>query len=123
MRRGDTRGDRAGDLQPRLRRPLPGTARHRRARPSCGGNSTGGGPASRVASTGDGNAAGGAGGRGSRRPAERTWQEAIDAVVAAARSEANLVPPIVEAVEAFATLGEISDALRSVFGEHREIDV
>jgi methylmalonyl-CoA mutase N-terminal domain/subunit len=53
----------------------------------------------------------------------RAWQAAMDDVVAAARSEANLVPPIVTAVESFATLGEISDALRSVFGEHREIDV
>jgi methylmalonyl-CoA mutase, N-terminal domain len=52
-----------------------------------------------------------------------TWRAAIDDVVAAARSEANLVPPIVRAVECYATLGEISDALRSVFGEHKEIDV
>jgi methylmalonyl-CoA mutase N-terminal domain/subunit len=42
--------------------------------------------------------------------------------VAAARSGANLVPPVVRAVEARATVGEISDALRSVFGEHGEID-
>src|SRR5687768_12816534 len=53
----------------------------------------------------------------------RAWQEAMAEIVAAARSETNLVPPIIKAVEAFATLGEISDALRSVFGEHREIDV
>ncbi len=33
----------------------------------------------------------------------------------------NLVPPIIRAVEARATVGEISDALRSVFGEHKEI--
>jgi methylmalonyl-CoA mutase N-terminal domain/subunit len=52
-----------------------------------------------------------------------TWRAAIDDVVAAARSEANLVPPIVSAVECYATLGEISDALRRVFGEHKEIDV
>jgi methylmalonyl-CoA mutase N-terminal domain/subunit len=51
------------------------------------------------------------------------WQAAIDDVVAAARSDTNLVPPIVSAVECHATLGEISDALRCVFGEHREIDV
>jgi methylmalonyl-CoA mutase, N-terminal domain len=51
------------------------------------------------------------------------WQAAIDDVVAAARSETNLVPPIVSAVECYATLGEISDALRCAFGEHREIDV
>jgi methylmalonyl-CoA mutase N-terminal domain/subunit len=50
------------------------------------------------------------------------WRTAIDGVVAAARSDTNLVPPIVAAVEAFATVGEISDALRGVFGEHREID-
>jgi methylmalonyl-CoA mutase, N-terminal domain len=51
------------------------------------------------------------------------WRAAIDDVVAAARSEANLVTPIVRAVECYATLGEISDALRRVFGEHKEIDV
>jgi methylmalonyl-CoA mutase N-terminal domain/subunit len=51
------------------------------------------------------------------------WQTAITDVVAAARSSANLVPPIVRAVECYATLGEVSDALRGVFGEHREIDV
>ena len=51
------------------------------------------------------------------------WQSAIDAVVAAAESGTNLVPPIVAAVEALATVGEISDAMRRVFGEHEEIDV
>jgi methylmalonyl-CoA mutase N-terminal domain/subunit len=45
----------------------------------------------------------------------------MDAVTAAARGADNLVPPIIAAVEAFATLGEISDALRGVFGEHEEI--
>jgi methylmalonyl-CoA mutase N-terminal domain/subunit len=38
----------------------------------------------------------------------------------AARSEANLLPPILEAVEAEATLGEIADRLRAVFGIHQE---
>ncbi|HWK11566.1 MAG TPA: methylmalonyl-CoA mutase family protein [Vicinamibacterales bacterium] len=54
-----------------------------------------------------------------RRDAD-TWRAAIDAVVAAARGTDNLVPPIIAAVEAYATLGEISDALRGVFGEHEE---
>ena len=36
----------------------------------------------------------------------------------AAGSGANLMPPIIAAVEAKATVGEISDAMRSVFGEH-----
>ncbi len=41
-------------------------------------------------------------------------------VEAAARGTDNLVPPILAAVQARATLGEISDALRNVFGEYRE---
>jgi methylmalonyl-CoA mutase N-terminal domain/subunit len=44
-------------------------------------------------------------------------------VVTAAEGGSNLVPPIVGAVEAMATVGEISDALRRVFGEHEEVDV
>ena len=50
------------------------------------------------------------------------WRAALDAVSAAARGADNLMPPIVSAVEADATIGEISDAMRAVFGEHREID-
>lgn len=38
----------------------------------------------------------------------------------AAKGTDNLMPTILEAVKAEATLGEISDALRDVFGEHRE---
>jgi methylmalonyl-CoA mutase N-terminal domain/subunit len=49
------------------------------------------------------------------------WRAAIDAVAAAASGGANLVPPVIAAVEARATLGEISDTLRGVFGEHREL--
>jgi methylmalonyl-CoA mutase N-terminal domain/subunit len=37
-----------------------------------------------------------------------------------AQGTANLVPPILEAVRAYVTLGEISDTLREVFGEYRE---
>jgi len=59
--------------------------------------------------------------RASRDPVE--WQSSLDRVAAAARDGANLVPPVIAAVEARATLGEISDTLRAVFGEHREIDV
>ena len=50
------------------------------------------------------------------------WRAALDAVGAAARGSDNLVPPIIRAVEAHATVGEISDAMRAVFGEHRESD-
>jgi methylmalonyl-CoA mutase N-terminal domain/subunit len=58
--------------------------------------------------------------RATRDPVE--WRASIDAVSAAARGADNLVPPIVRAVEAQATVGEISDAMRAVFGEHKEID-
>ena len=49
------------------------------------------------------------------------WRAALDAVAAAAAGDANLVPPVIAAVEARATLGEISDTLRGVFGEHSEL--
>jgi methylmalonyl-CoA mutase N-terminal domain/subunit len=51
------------------------------------------------------------------------WRGALDAVMLAARGSDNLVPFIIAAVEARATVGEISDAMRTVFGEHTEIDV
>ena len=44
---------------------------------------------------------------------------ALAAVVQAARGETNMMVPIVDAVEARATVGEISDAMREVFGEFR----
>ena len=46
-------------------------------------------------------------------------EAALDDVRAAARSDTNLVPPLIAAVKADATVGEIADALREVFGEHR----
>jgi len=42
----------------------------------------------------------------------------LDAVREAARGETNLMPPIIAAVKAMATLGEISDALRSEWGTY-----
>jgi methylmalonyl-CoA mutase N-terminal domain/subunit len=33
----------------------------------------------------------------------------------------NLLPPIIEAVQAYATVGEIADRLRSTWGVHREL--
>jgi methylmalonyl-CoA mutase N-terminal domain/subunit len=52
-----------------------------------------------------------------------SWRTSLTEVAEAARTGANLVPPIIQAVEARATVGEIADTLREVFGEHREIDV
>jgi methylmalonyl-CoA mutase N-terminal domain/subunit len=44
--------------------------------------------------------------------------EALNRVEEAARSNENLMPHIITAVEVYATLGEISDRLRKVFGEY-----
>jgi methylmalonyl-CoA mutase N-terminal domain/subunit len=49
---------------------------------------------------------------------ERAAREAFNQVEHAARTDENLMPHIVHAVEAYATLGEISDRLRAVFGEY-----
>ncbi len=53
-----------------------------------------------------------------RNPA--TWAASLAAVKDAASSAANLMPPILAAVEAEATVGEIANTLRHVFGEYRE---
>jgi methylmalonyl-CoA mutase, N-terminal domain len=47
-------------------------------------------------------------------------QAALDEVAQAARDGSNLVPRIIAAVEAQATVGEIADAMRAVFGEFEE---
>ena len=54
-----------------------------------------------------------------RRDAARL-QAALRQVEETARSEQNLMPAILAAVKAYATVGEISDALRKVFGEYQE---
>jgi methylmalonyl-CoA mutase N-terminal domain/subunit len=45
---------------------------------------------------------------------------ALEALKVAAAGEANLMPLLIDAVEAKASVGEISDALREVFGEYKE---
>jgi methylmalonyl-CoA mutase N-terminal domain/subunit len=47
-------------------------------------------------------------------------REALDAVRQAAAGTENLVPPIIGAVDADVTLGEISDVFREVFGVYRD---
>jgi methylmalonyl-CoA mutase N-terminal domain/subunit len=54
-----------------------------------------------------------------RRDTDR-WRETLEALERTARSHENLVPPIVDAVLAWATVGEIAGRLREVFGEHQE---
>ncbi len=48
---------------------------------------------------------------------------AVRRVEETARGGGNLMPAIIEAVESQATLGEICDAMRAVFGEYREVMV
>ena len=50
----------------------------------------------------------------------RAVARALEQLDNAARSSDNLLPFILEAVEAYATVGEISDAFRKVYGEYRE---
>jgi len=47
-------------------------------------------------------------------------KETLAVLKKAAQGTDNVVPPILEAVKVYATLGEISDTLREVFGEYRE---
>jgi methylmalonyl-CoA mutase N-terminal domain/subunit len=54
-----------------------------------------------------------------RRDAARA-ESTLRAVEETARTERNLLPAILDAVKAYATVGEISDALRRVFGEYQE---
>ena len=46
--------------------------------------------------------------------------EKLAALERAARGADNLMPPILDSAAAYATVGEISDTLRRVFGEYRE---
>jgi methylmalonyl-CoA mutase N-terminal domain/subunit len=41
-------------------------------------------------------------------------------MVDASRTEQNMIPPMLDAVRAEATLGEICDALRAEWGDYRE---
>ncbi len=54
------------------------------------------------------------------RSAER-WSAALEELERIARGEGNLMPAILAAVRADATVGEISDRLRVTWGEHREL--
>jgi methylmalonyl-CoA mutase N-terminal domain/subunit len=48
------------------------------------------------------------------------WKDSLKKVEDAARNGTNLMPHIVVAVESYATVGEISDTMRKVFGEYKE---
>ena len=51
---------------------------------------------------------------------DRAARAALARLSDEARGTGNLMPAIVEAVKAYATLGEINRAMKDVFGEHKE---
>jgi methylmalonyl-CoA mutase N-terminal domain/subunit len=57
--------------------------------------------------------------RAERNPA--AWEASLTRLEEAARGGENLMPPLIDAVKAYATVGEISDRLRTAWGEHREL--
>jgi len=49
--------------------------------------------------------------------------QALDKVRQVAKSNENIMPVLIEVVKTYATVGEITDALRDVFGEYQEISI
>jgi methylmalonyl-CoA mutase, N-terminal domain len=49
------------------------------------------------------------------------WQEALAGLEQAARAEQNVMPALIDAVNAYATIGEITNCLRTVYGEHHAL--
>jgi methylmalonyl-CoA mutase N-terminal domain/subunit len=47
----------------------------------------------------------------------------LDGVRSVAKSDENIMPVMIDAVKAYATVGEISDVLREAFGEYREPNI
>jgi methylmalonyl-CoA mutase N-terminal domain/subunit len=52
---------------------------------------------------------------------DAAWNAALGRLEECARGGENLMPAMIEAVRAYATVGEISDRLRTAWGEHREL--
>jgi methylmalonyl-CoA mutase N-terminal domain/subunit len=55
-----------------------------------------------------------------KRRNARAHRRALDSLTDGARGGDNLMPRILDAVEAYASVGEICEALKGVFGEYRE---
>ena len=53
----------------------------------------------------------------------RKVNESLDRVRQVARGSENIMPVMIDAVKAYATVGEISDILRETFGEYREPNI
>jgi len=53
----------------------------------------------------------------------RKVKEVLDKLHDETDKDRNLMPTIIKALKAYATLGEITEVLRTVFGEYRELIV
>jgi methylmalonyl-CoA mutase N-terminal domain/subunit len=53
----------------------------------------------------------------------RKVEEALSKLRRSAEKDENLMPPIIEAVKAYASLGEICEVLRQIYGEYKELIV
>ena len=49
------------------------------------------------------------------------WLQSIEAVKKDAQAGKNMMPSIIEAVKNYATLGEVCDTLRGVYGIYRDV--
>ena len=58
-----------------------------------------------------------------RRRDNAAVRQALDALQEGARGSANTMPLLINAVRAYATIGEMCDALRAVWGEYEEVPV
>ena len=50
---------------------------------------------------------------------QKAVRETLEYVREVAKGAGNVVPPVLEAVRAYATIGEICDVFRGLFGEYR----
>jgi methylmalonyl-CoA mutase, N-terminal domain len=57
------------------------------------------------------------------RRSQAAVEQALDRLTRAAAGSENTMPPLLDAVRAYATVGEMCDALRAVWGEYLEIPV
>jgi methylmalonyl-CoA mutase N-terminal domain/subunit len=55
-----------------------------------------------------------------RKRDRKKWEASLKRLTAAAAGDKNLMPFIIEAVKAYATVGEICGSLKEVFGEYKE---
>ena len=123
------RGDRAADSRSARspKRPTASSRRSSRARRSSSASTSssqaGRGPCRSSTSTtrtAD-DAAGPARASSSGRATTAPWSATLEALRSAARGTGNTMYPLLDCVRAYATVGEMCDALREVWGEYEEV--